>query len=201
MTHDRVVATKKATRRRVLALRDALTSEERNSKSTAINERLLALPAFADAETVAAYASFATEFDTGPFLKQVLARNKRLVLPRVDRDSKRIQFHFVCNLDGALVPGPWGIREPDPTQCGVADTGEIDFMLVPGVAFTPGCARLGYGGGFYDAAIEETRTDCAKIAAAFAVQIVKDLPLEAHDQKVDLVITEDGEYARPVTGD
>jgi 5-formyltetrahydrofolate cyclo-ligase len=194
MTDDGVIADKKATRSRVLALRDALTSEERNSKTAAISERLVALQAFVEAGTIAAYASFATEFDTGPFLKQVLARNKRLVLPRVDRDSKRIQFHFVTDLDRSLIPGPWGIREPDPTQCRIADTGDIDFMLVPGVAFTPDCARLGYGGGFYDAAIDEARTDAAKVAAAFAVQLVEDLPVEPHDQRVDLVVTEDASY-------
>ena len=194
MTDDGVNASKKATRRRVLALRDALTGEERQDKSAAISERLIALPVFADAGTVAAYASFATEFDTGPFLQQVLARNKRLVLPRVDRDSKRIQFYFVTDLRRSLIPGPWGVREPDPAQCGVADTSQIDFMLVPGVAFTPDCARLGYGGGFYDAAIDEARTDAAKVAAAFAVQLVDELPLEAHDQRVDLVVTEDASY-------
>ena len=201
MTEDGVIAAKKATRRRVLALRDALTGEEREDKSAAINERLIALPAFADAGTVAAYASFATEFDTGPFLKQVLAGNKRLVLPRVDREAKRIQFHFVTDLHRSLIPGPWGIREPDPAQCGVADTSEIDFMLVPGVAFTPECARLGYGGGFYDAAIDEARVDAAKVAAAFAVQVVDELPVESHDQRVDLVVTEDASYELPVTSD
>ncbi len=194
MTDDGVIAAKKAIRRRVLALRDALSPELRRCNSAVISERLPALPAFSHAETVAAYASFGTEFDTGPFLKQVLARNKRLVLPRIDREKKRIQFHFVTDLNRSLIPGPWGIGEPDPARCGVADTGDIEFMLVPGVAFTRTCARLGYGGGFYDAAIAEVRADAAKVAAAFAVQVVDDVPLEAHDQRVDLVITEDGEY-------
>ena len=193
---DGVVAAKKATRRRVLALRDVLSPESRQRKSVAIIERLLALAAFADAGTIAAYASFATEFDTEDFLKQVLARNKRLVLPRVDRTSKRIQFHFVTDVDRSLTPGAWGIREPDPAQCGGAETGDIDFVLVPGVAFTPDCARLGYGGGFYDAVIGETRADAAKVAAAFDVQIIDALPVEAHDQRVDLVVTETAEYGR-----
>ena len=79
MTDDGVFDAKKATRRRVLALRDALTGEERQDKSAAISERLIALPAFADAGTVAAYASFATEFDTGPFLHQVLVSCQHLL--------------------------------------------------------------------------------------------------------------------------
>ena len=196
MSDDGVIAAKKAMRRRVLAMRDALSPDLRRSKSAAISERLLTLPAFSHAGTVAAYASFGTEFDTGPFLEQVLARNKRLVLPRVDRDTKRIQFHFVTDLNHSLIPGPWGIGEPDPAQCGVADTDEVDFMLVPGVAFTRTCARLGYGGGFYDSVIDEVRGGAKKVAATFAVQVVDDIPLEAHDQRVDLVITEDDVYER-----
>jgi 5-formyltetrahydrofolate cyclo-ligase len=201
MTDDGVVvAAKKAARRRVLALREGLTSEERKDKSAAISERLLMLPAFAEAGVVAGYVSFATEFDTAFFLKQVLAQDKRLVLPRVDRDSKRIQFHFVTDLERSLIPGPWGIREPDPAQGDVADLSDADFMLVPGVAFTPDCARLGYGGGFYDAAIDGARADCAKVAAAFAVQVVDALPMEAHDRRVDLIVTEDCDYGSLLRG-
>jgi 5-formyltetrahydrofolate cyclo-ligase len=69
-------------------------------------------------------------------------------------------------------------------------------MLVPGVAFTERCERLGYGGGFYDAAISTLRTGVTKVAAAFALQMVDELALEPHDRKVDLVVTESAVYER-----
>ena len=201
LTKEGVVAGKKASRRRALAMRDVLSADARDRKSQAITERLLALPAFVAADTVAAYASFGTEFNTEAFLAAVLARGKRLVLPRVTSELHELAFHFVTDLDRSLLPGTWGIREPDPAQCAVANADQIDFMLVPGVAFTAQCERLGYGGGFYDAAINRSRADAAKVAAAFAVQIVDEIPLEPHDQRVDLVVTEDAVYVsdqRPV---
>lgn len=189
-----VTAAKKAARRRILRLRDALSSTERNCKSAAITERLLGLAALANAGTIAAYVSFGTEFDTEAFLAAVLAQGKRLVLPRV-ASRRQIHFHFVTDPGGSLLPGRWGIREPDPARCAHASADQIDFMLIPGVAFTPRCERLGYGGGFYDAAIESARADVAKVAAAFAIQIVSELPLEPHDRLVDRVVTEGAEYA------
>jgi len=194
MTTQGVVAGKKASRRRVLAIRDALSGDARDRKSQAITERLLALPAFAGAGTIAAYVSFGTEFNTEAFLTAVLARGKHLVLPRVTSERHELAFHFVTDLERSLLPGPWDILQPDPAQCADASADQIDFMLVPGVAFTAQCERLGYGGGFYDAAINRARADAAKVAAAFAVQIVDEIPLEPHDQRVDLVVTEDAEY-------
>ncbi|NIO41834.1 MAG: 5-formyltetrahydrofolate cyclo-ligase [Burkholderiales bacterium] len=194
MTAGAVVDAKKAARRRVLALRDTLTGEARAQKSAIISARLVSLPEFVSARAVAGYVSFGTEFDTAAFLDAVLATGKRLLLPRVERESHRIQFHFVADLSDSLTPGPWGIREPDPSRCPAAPASNIDFMLVPGVAFTPQRARLGYGGGFYDAAIGTTRVGIPKVAAAFSVQIVDSLPVEAHDRRVDLIVTEDAEY-------
>jgi len=194
MTIEGIGAAKKSVRQRVMALRDALSADARNRKSAQVTARLLELPAFAGAATVAAYSSFGTEFDTGFFLAEVLARGKNLVLPRVARERKELAFHFVTDPEHSLLPGQWGIREPDPAQCADAKLDQIDFMLVPGVAFTRRCERLGYGGGFYDAAIGGTPTGVVKVAAAFAVQIVDELPLEPHDLRVDLVVTEDAKY-------
>jgi 5-formyltetrahydrofolate cyclo-ligase len=69
-------------------------------------------------------------------------------------------------------------------------------MLVPGVAFTPACERLGYGGGFYDTVMAQTRADTCKVAAAFSLQVLETLPVEAHDRCVDMVITEGDVHVR-----
>lgn len=201
MAADEAISAKKATRRDVLAARDALTDDERERKSAVITAQLVALPAFAGpgkspASTVAAYLSFGTEFDTAGFIDAMMAKGLRLVLPRVDRERKRLDFFSVTDLAASLVAGTWGIREPDPAQCARVDAREIDFMLVPGVAFTRRCERLGYGGGFYDAAIGTLRSGVRTVAAAFALQIVDELALEAHDRCVDLVVTESGVYQR-----
>jgi 5-formyltetrahydrofolate cyclo-ligase len=71
----------------------------------------------------------------------------------------------------------------------------VDFMLVPGVAFTTNGARLGYGGGFYDRLLASLDGRTVRIAAAFQLQIVDQLPEGPHDQRVDQVVTEHS--ARP----
>lgn len=185
-----VAFAKKALRRSIIALRDALSADDRNQKSAVITSKLVALPDFASARTIAAFASFGTEFDTHAFLTVALGQGKRLVLPRVHPERRELRFHFVTNLQESLVAGRWGIREPDPSSCAEADPGEIEFMLVPGVAFTPACERLGYGGGFYDVAMGNTREDARKVAAVFDLQVVEAIPLEPHDRRVDQVVTE-----------
>ncbi len=185
---------KKAVRQRMIALRDALSMGERERKSAAITSEMVALPAFAKAHTIAAYASFGSEFDTNAFLVLALEGGKRLALPRIEPGRRELTFHFVTNLAEAFIAGPWGIREPDPSICAEADPHEFDFMLVPGVAFTPSCERLGYGGGFYDVAMGNTRADALKVAAVFDLQIVDAIPLETHDRRVDQVITDRASY-------
>ena len=201
MAADEAIAAKNITRRNVLAARDALTQRERENKSAVITAQLVALPELAGkgrspVGTVAAYLSFGTEFDTAGFIDALMAKGSRLVLPRVNRATRRIDFFTVTDLASALVAGPWGIREPDPDRCARADMREIDFILVPGAAFTRRCERLGYGGGFYDAAITKLRSGVTKVAAAFAIQILDELPLEPHDRYVDRVMTESGMYQR-----
>lgn len=198
MRAQTAAAAKKVVRQRIIALRDALHVDERNQKSAAITSKLLALPDFARSRTIAAFASFGTEFDTGAFLSVVLGQGKRLVLPRIQTGHRELRFHFVTSLQECLIAGRWGIREPDPSRCAEADPDEIDFMLVPGVAFTPACERLGYGGGFYDVAMGNTREDARKVAAVFDLQIVEAIPLEPHDRRVDQVLTERTSYVASV---
>jgi len=81
------------------------------------------------------------------------------------------------------------MMEPDPLRCRAADI-PPDVILVPGVAFSPGKVRLGYGGGFYDRFL--AASDALKIGVAFSCQVLPELPAEAHDVRMDAIITENG---------
>ncbi len=104
--------------------------------------------------------SFGSEFDTTTLVDDALARGMQLCLPRVDRDTRALALHHVENLARDLQSGVWGIREPR-ADCPHADLGRIDCVLLPGVAFTPRCERLGYGGGYYDRLIARFRPPAA----------------------------------------
>ena len=65
----------------------------------------------------------------------------------------------------------------------------VDLCVTPGVAFAPGCVRLGHGGGYYDRWLAGA-PDCLRIGLAFECQIVPALPQEPHDIVLHKVITE-----------
>lgn len=168
----------------------------RRELSGRITTRLLALDAYRAAQCVLAYVSFGGEFDTAHFIGDVLANGKQLVLPKVERASRALKLYAVRDLERELVAGIRGIREPNPDLCPEAPASRIEFVLVPGVAFTRRCERLGYGGGFYDRLIREWTPRPHLVAAAFGLQVVPELPVSPADQQVDLVVTENAEYRR-----
>ena len=79
-----------------------------------------------------------------------------------------------------------GGRAPDTT----VDPALLDVGVVPGLAFTVDGRRLGQGGGHYDRFLVRLRDGCVTVGAAFAEQLVGDLPTEPHDVRLDLVVTD-----------
>jgi 5,10-methenyltetrahydrofolate synthetase len=186
---------KAALRRAVLLSRDALPGGERALLSARIVTTILDLPTYQEADFVLAYASFGTELQTDELLRRVLADGKTLVLPRVERGG--LGLYEVRNLAGDLVPGTWGIREPEPDRCPRADAGGVGFALIPGVAFDRRARRLGYGGGFYDRLLAGGLPEGTPlVSGAFEVQILDEVPTDPHDAPVDVVVTEKEVYAR-----
>jgi 5-formyltetrahydrofolate cyclo-ligase len=189
-------ATKAEIRKRILAARDRVDAATRREFAARITPRLLALPAYREARCVMAYVGFGAEFDTAPFIADVLAQKKSLVLPRVERAARALRLHAVRDPETELAAGVWGIREPRPDLCAEVAPETVDFVLVPGVAFTARCERLGYGGGYYDRLIPGFASRAALVVAAYSLQIVPELPVTPSDRSVDLILTEDAEYLR-----
>jgi 5,10-methenyltetrahydrofolate synthetase len=187
---------KQSIRKNLQSLREQLPAAVRTAHSAAITERLLQLPQYRQAGTVLGYMNFGAEFASDLWIQQALADGKKLVLPRVNRHTKQLDLYWVNDLENQLAPGLWGIREPLVERCErLATLNEVEFALLPGVAFTRDGARLGYGGGFYDKLLAYFREQNgtrrpALVAAAFALQIVEHIPQEATDIKVEWIVTE-----------
>ena len=180
---------KAALRLAILARRDAADVASRSRDSQTITQKLRALPAYRAAGVVAAYASFGSELDTSEFIASILTDGKQLLLPRINRAQRVLELRQVVDLGADLVSGVWGIREP-AERCPMLSLTKVEFMLVPGVAFTASGARLGYGGGFYDRLLASLDRRIARIAAAFQLQMADHIPEGLHDQRVDQVLTE-----------
>ncbi|MCE9551201.1 MAG: 5-formyltetrahydrofolate cyclo-ligase [Betaproteobacteria bacterium] len=187
---------KQAIRQRIIADREKLSAANRACLSHAISERIANLNAYRTASTVLAYMSFGAEFSTDEWVQQALRDDKCVLLPKVNRTTNELDIYRVSDLQQDLAPGLWNIREPLVERCAKINTlKEVDFILLPGIAFGRDGARLGYGGGFYDkllARIKDAHPGCrpALAAGAFAIQLVEGLPQEATDHKVDWVVTE-----------
>jgi 5-formyltetrahydrofolate cyclo-ligase len=130
------------------------------------------------AATVMAFSGMATEPDTDGLFGRLAHDGKTLVLPRLEAGG------IVPALVGdGFTTGQFGIREPGGAA---VDPMSIDVIIVPGVAFTLGCDRLGHGKAYYDRFLPTTRAHT--VGACFSEQIVDDLPIEAHDVRLDRVV-------------
>ena len=159
--------------------------------SAAIIERLLQLREYRQAGTILGYMNFGAEFASELWIQQVLAEGKRLALPRVNHHTNELDLYWVDDPENQLAPGLWGIREPIVERCEkLTMLNEVEFVLLPGVAFARDGARLGYGRGFYDKLLARMPVQPALVAAAFELQIVEKIPQESTDVKVEWIITE-----------
>jgi 5-formyltetrahydrofolate cyclo-ligase len=176
---------KRAMRREVLARRDALPEAERAAKSSAIAERVLALPEIDDARTIMLFWSFGSEVDTSQMIERLIAEGRNVVLPRIESgEALPVTYRPGDPVSGTT----FGAFEPSAGA--VVDPERLDAVVTPGVAFDRAGNRVGYGGGFYDRLLRRTRADTHTIAVAFAVQLVDVVPVGHQDRRVDIVVTE-----------
>ena len=191
-----IQAEKRRLRQTALAARRALP--DREARSRAICERLLATAAYRDARTILFYVDVDHEVQTRECLAAAIAEGKRVLVPYCVGDDLGL-FHL-HHLD-ELEPRTFGILEPPEPLRALADraiaVGEVDLVVVPGVAFDEGGARLGWGRGFYDRLLRVAPPGACLVALAFECQVFPALPAEPHDVRMDLVITEAAVYQGP----
>lgn len=191
-----ITAEKQQIRKTIIAARDQLSPDLRAEYNAAITERLLQLPEYCQANAVLGFMNFGSEYASELWVAQVLADGKRLALPRVNRHTNLLDLYWVDDPESQLESGLWGIREPVVERCKrLNDINEVEFALLPGIAFSRNGARLGYGGGFYDKLLAPVTHRPALVTAAFGLQIVTQIPQEATDVRVGWIITEAETYS------
>jgi 5-formyltetrahydrofolate cyclo-ligase len=91
----------------------------------------------------------------------------------------------------AMVPGAFGALIPEAGAWLVPRV-----LIVPLLAFDRRGYRLGYGGGFYDRTLVGLRAQgkVTAIGFGFAAQQVPEVPTDAHDQRLDLIVTQAGVF-------
>ena len=179
-----VAEAKRALRRRALAQRRQLDNPDAADAAAA---RLLQAVDIASGTTVAGYAAMRGELDPRPALLALEGRGCRTVLPHTTGKGEPLRF---LEAPGGLADSvdAFGIAAP-PASAAEFDP---DLLLVPLAAFDRRGYRLGYGGGFYDAALARLRAGGTVTAVgwAFAAQEVEAVPAEPHDARLDWIVTE-----------
>ncbi len=178
-------------RKEVLKARLALSEQEVAQKSAAIVKRLLALEEYRRAAILMAYIDFRNEVRTGELIRESLAMGKQVVVPLTDTRAKRLMPSLLLNYPEDLAPGAWGILEPAPGRLRPVEPAKIDLVVVPGVAYDERGNRLGYGGGFYDRFLPQTRPDTFYVAPAFELQIRPEITPGPYDCPVHCLVTEE----------
>lgn len=177
-------------RKRILGARDGLTAESRREKSGAVMENFWSLPEIQQWSTLFIYVDFRSEVETLELIQRCLARGIRVAVPLVDAKAVRMIPLLIKDPEQDLVSGYYDIPEPDPKKTTLVDAGEIDAVVIPGSVFDIYGGRLGYGGGYYDRFLVNDAPQAKRIGFAFEMQIVEKVPVEPHDQPLDILITE-----------
>jgi len=184
---------KKALRQQVRKEIAALSPHELEAADDAMFAHFLALPQVQQAGTIFAFLGIpGREPETERLLRTLCEQGKRVCLPRM--------------LPGHLMELPlydpaapmkevaFGIREPDESAPLVPKE-TVDLVLVPAVCYDKQGYRLGFGGGYYDRWLEHFTGFRVGLCRKAILQ--DKVPTEAHDSRVDLLITEDGPVPLP----
>lgn len=141
-------------------------------------------------QVVAAYWPRGKEFDVRIIIEDCLKKGLAVALPVV-KDGRVMDFALWRDGD-PLVNNAFNIPEP-----AVREMVAPDIVIVPFLAFDRRGYRLGYGGGYYDATLEALRAQKEIVAAGVGYgeqAVLFNLPIDEHDQRMDLVITPQGVF-------
>ncbi len=171
-----------------LKRRSALSAATCLSWSRSIQTRVLELPQYLAARSVAVYCSIRNEVDTRAIIGAALAGQKKVFCPKIRGGDQALFVRVLSEAD--LVPGPVGAAEPaGDVRLSDADCEDL-MVIVPGVVFDDRGNRLGRGGGWYDRALHRFGGKGIFVGLAYEFQVVDKVPAELWDEKVHYVITE-----------
>lgn len=205
---------KQAVRKEIRAKIKAMSSECIIAQSNMVWDRLFALPQYQNASSIGLFLSMPQgEIRTERALSHALQNNKRVYVPQVgtnfeQADMELIQV-FVANDDDnddcdhataenvfSVWPrNKWGIPEPPADMPNkAAAPGDIDLLVVPGLAFDRLGNRLGQGKGYYDRFIQRMSSSqrLPLVAVCLDCQLLDDgstIPVQEYDQTMDIILS------------
>ena len=176
---------KKEIRKTVRVLKNSTPQEERDARSLAIQETLLSMGVFEKPGTILLYHALPDEVNTELLLSTLSNRRggkKRIILPVVEGEYLILKEYIPEEMSSGYrnISEPTGNLQIDPS--------EIEFAVIPGIAFDSACNRMGRGKGFYDRFLKDFSG--YSIGITYSELFCKSLPFDKNDIPVDKVITD-----------
>ena len=171
----------------------ALSAEEKKRQSKIVYDKLINHPFYKSSKRISLFMSTDQEIDTAPIIEHVRAKGAAAFVPQYAGGVMKM-LRMETGDEKAMPLTRHGIQQHSKNQLrdNALETGGLDLIIAPGVAFSRDGARLGHGGGYYDKFITGLRSNPETapkvVAVAFDVQVVDNVPMDPQDQRVDAVI-------------
>ena len=161
--------------------------DQRYRKEKQIVSNLLSLK-INNEDVVAGYYPNKTEVNIMPYIEYLENKGISVCLPYIKNKKSHLLFRN-WDRNTSLQNGMFNILTP---SSGIFC--EPSILLIPLIFFDSEKNRLGYGGGFYDRTISflEKKKKILKIGVAFEEQKIDSIPSMRYDEKLDMIITQDG---------
>ena len=176
-------------RKHIKSIISSYSMLEKAQKSAIIRDRLFNEEEFKRARVVMFYVSLKDEVDTFIMIDEALKAGKRIAVPVILKEEKRLIAGEIHNRLEDLESQHFGIYQPRQDRVKEVPLDDIDLVVVPGVAFDRKNIRLGRGHGYYDRFLSGLPKRTKTIGLAFDFQVLDDLPQDPHDVPVSKIIT------------
>jgi 5-formyltetrahydrofolate cyclo-ligase len=128
--------------------------------------------------------SLNNEVETDEVIKLLFKKNKRVYVPKIMGENL---IHIEINKNTSYSENQFSVREPSSANS--SDPKIFDVVFIPLLAYDKSGERVGYGGGYYDRFLLNTKKNVLKVGLSFYEPVEKILNVEEHDIKLDYVIT------------
>lgn len=180
---------KQECRRTIIAVLKELTIEDRRRQEKAVATRLFQTDQWREAQFIALTKPMPLEFSLDLVVQQARQEQKKLFVPIV-LPERQMQFVY-WQEDTLFQKTPFGVEEPVNATL-TQPLAAMDLVIVPGLLYTKKGERLGFGGGYYDRALQDA--DVCTMSLLYEQQLISTAkwPVEAWDVPIKMLITSKG---------
>lgn len=186
-----MVDAKKQLRKVMKQMLSELSSDTVGEKSAIIISKVAQLPEWKRAKTIGVTYPIQKEVNTIPLIEQGWKEGKIVALPKIDPKTNKMDFYQIDDFS-KLEKNRFGIFEPKEEEALKVEKRNIDFLVIPCLAFDEHCFRLGYGGGYYDRYLADY--DGLTCGICFECQRIAQIPVGRYDIPLKMIITEENTY-------